>query len=145
PKVCVYDAHSGWNTDQHLNREFYGNFGTFEVALTFASNYIVEATGVLLNESEMLPDSLKQKLQISNFKNKKWNETPSVIIPYKKGETKTWKYRAINVHDFAFTADPTYRIADLFCSQTEIKYNVLPLHKSHIAAVGKMRQAIALK
>lgn len=112
PKICVYDAHSGWNTDQHLNREFYGDFGTFEVALTFASNYIVEATGVLINENEMLPDSLKKKLQIENFKTKKWNETPSVIIPYKKGETKTWKYRAINVHDFAFTADPTYRIAD---------------------------------
>ncbi len=112
PKVCVYDAHSGWNTDQHLNREFYGNFGTWEVDLTFASNFVVEATGVLLNEDEVLPDTLKHKLHIKNFKDKKWNEKPSVIIPYKKGETKTWKYRAINVHDFAFTADPTYRIED---------------------------------
>ena len=112
PKVCVYDAHSGWNTDQHLNREFYGNFGTFEVDLTFASNYVVEATGVLLNESEVLPDTLKGKLQIKNFKDKKWGEKASIITPYKKGQTKTWKYRAINVHDFAFTADPNYRIAD---------------------------------
>lgn len=112
PKICVYDAHSGWNTDQHLNREFYGNFGTFDVELEFASNYIVEATGVLLNADEMLPDTLKQKLHISNFKDKKWDEKPSIILPYKKGQTKTWKFRAINVHDFAFTADPTYRIAD---------------------------------
>ncbi|MFN8292424.1 MAG: M1 family aminopeptidase [Chitinophagales bacterium] len=112
PKVCVYDAHSGWNTDQHLNREFYGNFGTFEVELTFASNYIVEATGVLLNEAEVLPDTLKQQLHIRNFAQKKWNEKPGIPIPYKRGITKTWKYRAINVHDFAFTADPTYRIAD---------------------------------
>lgn len=114
PKLCVYDNHSGWNTDQHLNREFYGDFGSWDVHLTFASNYVVEATGVLQNESEVLPDTLKKKLQISNFKDKKWDEKASIITPYKKGQTKTWKYHADNVHDFAFTADPTYRIADTF-------------------------------
>ena len=35
-----------------------------------------------------------------------------MITEYKKGETKTWKYHAENVHDFAFTADPTYRIGE---------------------------------
>jgi aminopeptidase N len=114
PKLCVYDRKSGWNTDQHMNREFYGDFGSWDVELTFASNYVVEATGVLQNENEVLPDTLKQKLQISNFKNKKWGEKPSVIIPYKKGETKTWRYHADNVHDFAFTANPTYRIQDTY-------------------------------
>ena len=27
-------------------------------------------------------------------------------------ERKTWKYHAENVHDFAFTADPSYRIGE---------------------------------
>ena len=112
PKLCVYDRKSGWNTDQHLNREFYGDYGTFDVELTFASNYVLEATGVLQNEDEVLPDTLKQKLNIRNFKDKKWDEKPSVITPYKKGVTKTWMYHAENVHDFAFTADPSYRILD---------------------------------
>ncbi len=112
PKICVYDRKAGWNTDQHLNREFYGDFGTFDVDLTFASNYVLEATGVLQNESEVLPDTLKKKLDIYNFKNTKWDTVPSVITPYKKGERKTWRYHAENVHDFAFTADPTYRIHD---------------------------------
>ncbi len=112
PKICVYDRKAGWNTDQHLNREFYGDYGTFDVELTFASKYVLEATGVLQNESEVLPDSLKKKLDIYNFKDKKWDSVPSVIAPYKKGETKTWKYHAENVHDFAFTADPSYRIHD---------------------------------
>lgn len=114
PKICVYDHHAGWNTDQHLNREFYGDFGSWDVNLTFASNYVVEATGVLQNEAEVLPDTLKKKLQISNFKDKKWDEKASIITPYKRGQTKTWQYHADNVHDFAFTADPTYRIADTF-------------------------------
>lgn len=112
PKICVYDRKSGWNTDQHLNREFYGDFGSFDVELTFASNYVVEATGVLQNEKEVLPDTLKAKLQISNFKTKKWDEKASIITPYKPGERKTWIYHADNVHDFAWTADPTYRIID---------------------------------
>jgi aminopeptidase N len=114
PKLCVYDRKSGWNTDQHLNREFYGDYGSFDVALTFAANFVVEATGTLQNEKEVLPDSLKQKLQISNFKDKKWDEKPSIITPYKKDKRKTWLYHADNVHDFAFTADPSYRIADTF-------------------------------
>jgi aminopeptidase N len=112
PKICVYDRKSGWNTDQHLNREFYGDFGSFDVELTFASNYVVEATGILQNEKEVLPDDLKAKLQIRNFKDKKPGEKASVITPYNPNERKTWKYHADNVHDFAWTADPTYRIAD---------------------------------
>ena len=35
PRICVYDSKFGWTKDQHLGREFYGNFGTFDVKLTF--------------------------------------------------------------------------------------------------------------
>lgn len=111
PKISVYDRKLGWDTYQHLNKEFYGDFGTYDVSLNFASNYIVEATGMLQNKDEVLPGDLLKKLDIANFAGKKWNEAPSTIIPYKKGERKTWHYVANNVHDFAFTADPSYRIA----------------------------------
>ncbi|WP_276131987.1 M1 family metallopeptidase [Polluticoccus soli] len=114
PKICVYDRKFGWDTYQHLNKEFYGDFGTFDVSLNFPSNYVVEATGALQNRNEVLPDALREKLDIKNFKNKKWNEAPSTITPYVKGERKTWHYKASNVHDFAFTADPSYRIATTY-------------------------------
>ena len=115
PRICVYDAKFGWTKDQHLGKEFYGNFGTFDVQLTFASNFIVEATGFLTNRKEVLPNDLREKLDIKNFKDKPWNEPPSTIIPYKKEERKTWIYHAENVHDFAFTAaDPTYRIGEAY-------------------------------
>jgi len=114
PIICVYDAKFKWTTDQHLGREFYADFGTFDVELTFASNFIVEATGVLQNRNEVLPDSLRKKLDIANFKNKLLEEKPSVIIPYDSLQRKTWKYHADNVHNFAFTADPTYRIGEAY-------------------------------
>ncbi len=119
PKACVYDAHSGWNLDQHLGKEFYGDFGTFDVTLDFPSNYVVEATGALQNRSEVLPDTLRKKLDMANFKTKKWNDTPSTITPYTKGERKRWHFLAENVHDFAFTADPSYRIATAYWNGVE--------------------------
>jgi hypothetical protein len=110
PRICVYDKEFGWETSQHLGHEFYGDFGAYDVELTFANNFIVDATGVLQNESEMLPDTLKAKLDIKNFKDKPLNETPSIIIPYDSTLKKTWKFHADNVHDFAFLADPFFRI-----------------------------------
>ncbi|NNC95387.1 MAG: M1 family metallopeptidase, partial [Chitinophagales bacterium] len=112
PRISVYDRKFGWTTDQHLGREFYGDFGAFDVELTFPANYVVEATGYLLNREEVLPDSLRYKLDVRNFKDKPFGDPASTIIEYDPEVKKTWKYHAENVHDFAFTADPTYRIGE---------------------------------
>ncbi|MBK9301838.1 MAG: M1 family metallopeptidase [Bacteroidetes bacterium] len=112
PRISVYDIKKGWDTDQHLNKELYGDYGLFDVKLNFANNYIVEATGAIQNEQEVLPAELRKKLDIKNFANKPWNEKPSTIIPYDSTKRKTWHYIANNVHDFAFTADPAYRIGE---------------------------------
>jgi hypothetical protein len=112
PRIAVYDRKSGWNTDQHLGKEFYGNFGSYDVRLTFPENYIVGATGTLVNPEEAMPASLRQKLDIKNFANKAWGSQPSVIIDANTGAKKTWHFKAVNVHDFAWTADPTYRIGE---------------------------------
>jgi len=110
PRICVYDNKFGWNTNQHLGREFYGDFGTYDVSLNFASNFVVDATGALQNREEVLPDDLAKQLDVKNFADKPWDEIPSIITPYNPEERKTWRFHAENVHDFAFTADPTYRI-----------------------------------
>lgn len=111
PRISVYDRKAGWDTDQHMDHEFYGDYGTFDVAFTFPNNYILDATGMLLNRKDVLPDDLRAKLDIKNFVKKPWNEKPSVIIE-PNGTTKTWMFHAENVHDFALTADPTYRISE---------------------------------
>lgn len=111
PRISVYDRKFGWDTQQHMDHEFYGDYGKYDVQLTFPNNYIVEATGVLQNKGEVMPDELRNKLDIKNFSNKPWNEKPSEIIK-PDGSTKTWIYYAENVHDFAATADPTYRIGE---------------------------------
>ena len=111
PRISVYDRKMGWDTDQHMDHEFYGDFGSFYVEFTLPNNYVLDATGILQNEKEVLPDSLRQKLDIANFAKKPWNSPPSTIIK-RDGTNKTWKFSALNVHDFALTADPTYRIGE---------------------------------
>lgn len=112
PRISVYDRKFGWDTQQHLGHEFYGDFGTFDVALDMPNDMVVEATGWLQNPEEVMPPDLRRKLDIANFKDKPWNEAPGVITPYEPGVRKVWRYHAENVHDFAFTADPTYRIGE---------------------------------
>lgn len=111
PRISVFDRKFNWDTDQHMDHEFYGDYGSFYVELTMPNHYIVDGTGTMVNENEMLPDTLRAKLDISNFFNKKWNSPPSKIIA-KNGTKKTWKFSSINVHDVAYTADPNYRIGE---------------------------------
>ncbi|HQQ94615.1 MAG TPA: M1 family metallopeptidase [Bacteroidia bacterium] len=111
PRVTVIDQKFIWNTDQHMDHEFYGDFGSFHVEMTLPSQYVADGTGILLNEKEVLPDSLRKKLDLSNFVKKPFNSPPTPIQK-PDGRTKTWVFSAINVHDFAFTADPNYRIAE---------------------------------
>lgn len=110
PRIAVYDRKFGWTTDEHLGKEFYGDYGAYDVELTFPARYVVEATGELVNRAEVLPDALRNQLDISNFKTKR--DIYTGITEELKGE-KTWKFSALNVHDFAFTADPTYRIGEV--------------------------------
>lgn len=110
PRICVYDAKFGWTTDQHLGKEFYGDYGVYEVSLTFPNQYVVEATGRLMNEREMYPGDLRERLDISMYKTERSTYTNPIPAD---GTTKTWKFKAENVHDFAFTADPTYRIGEV--------------------------------
>lgn len=112
PRIAVYDRRHGWDTQQHLGNEFYGDFGTYDVTLDLPHHYIVEATGVLQNPQECMPAELRRRLDIANFKDKPWNEKPSTIIAPEPGKRKSWRFHSENTHDFAFTADPTYRIGE---------------------------------
>ncbi|MBI3511285.1 MAG: M1 family metallopeptidase [Bacteroidetes bacterium] len=111
PRIDVYDRKFGWETDQHLTREFYGDFGSYDVEITIPNNYILEGTGTMLNEKEVLPSDLRARLDISNFAHTAWNSAPSEMI-HADGTMKTWKFSGINIHDFAFSADPLYRIGE---------------------------------
>ena len=90
PKICRYD-HMGWHTDPYYGREFAGVFGTYNVSIACASDFVVAGTGNLTNKKY----TAKGWADIE--KSGKDNEQ-------EKGIT-TWRFHAENVHDFAFAMD----------------------------------------
>lgn len=111
PRLSCYDRKFGWDTEQHMDHEFYGDFGSYHVEMTLPNNYIIDGTGELMNEEEVLPPALRAKLDVSNFSSKEWGTEASVITE-RDGTSKTWIFSAINVHDAAYSSDPTYRLSE---------------------------------
>ena len=82
PKVGVW-WHGAWNCHQfHAMTEFFADFGTYDVRITVPKNYVIGATGVQTSDTD-------------------------------NGDgTKTVAFHAEDVHDFAWTADPNFKVIE---------------------------------
>ncbi|MEQ6122858.1 M1 family metallopeptidase [Pseudotenacibaculum sp. MALMAid0570] len=108
PRLCVYDNVEGWQNDQFWGRsEFALEFGDFNVNITVPADHVLQATGVLQNEKEVLSKKQQKRLELA----KKTFDKPVIIHSQKEAEkaekgrskkTKTWKFSAKNVRDYAF-------------------------------------------
>ena len=96
PKMAEYDF-LGWHTPPYIAREFHGVWGNFDVTLHIDKNYVVGGTGYLQNPQEVG----------HNYEDK----TKDLNLP--EGDKLTWHFKAPNVHDFMWAADPEY-IHDIF-------------------------------
>jgi hypothetical protein len=106
PKVGVW-WQGAWNCHQfHATTEFFADFGTYDVKLTVPQNEVVGASGV----------------QMGEVKN--------------SDSTKTLSFRGEDIHDFAWTAQPNYRVVegDFNGSMGNVKIRLL-------MQPGHMRQA----
>lgn len=108
PKPAVYDA-KGWHDMPFLDvGEFYADYGNYDVTLTLPANYVVGATGVLQTPSEIA--FLEQK--VADFAAGKIGDDYSNIqFPPSAAQTKTIRYIAENVPDFAWFADKRFLVA----------------------------------
>jgi hypothetical protein len=104
PKPAVFDK-KGWHEFPYLDQgEFYSEFGSFDVRITLPSSYVVGATGILQNESE-----LRQYKEIGR-RNLLDNKNPESYRPDSQAITKTLEFKADSVHDFAWFADKNFII-----------------------------------
>jgi hypothetical protein len=108
PRLCVYDNVEGWQNDQFWGRsEFALEFGDFTVDITVPSDHIMQATGVLKNEKEVLTKKQQKRLQEAKNTYDKpvliHTQEEAISAEKKRSQkTKTWKYYAENVRDYAF-------------------------------------------
>ena len=112
PKVGVW-WHGAWNCHQfHATTEFFADFGVYDVSLTLPQDEIVGASGVRVKEVKN-PDG-----------------------------TQTLTYHGDDIHDFAWTASPRYRVAeDTFqgsMGPVELRIMMQPAHWSQEARHAKI-------
>ena len=88
PKICQYDD-MGWHANPYIGREFYPVWGNYEVFINIDSRYILAGTGDVVNASEV-------------------GYGYSDNDPPKRPAKLKWHFRAQNVHDFVWAADPDY-------------------------------------
>ena len=93
PKMAAYDVR-GWHANPYIGREFYGNFGDFDVKITIDKDYLLGGTGYLENANQI----------------GKGYEDEGVKVPAVKSKELTWHFTAPNVHDFMWAADPKYTL-----------------------------------
>ncbi|MCK0131199.1 M1 family metallopeptidase [Flavobacteriaceae bacterium F08102] len=114
PRMAVYNNVEGWQNMQFWGRsEFALEFGDYTVNITVPEDHILNATGKLLNAKEVLTPTQYSRLE----KAKKSFDKPVIIVNQKEAEaaekkrakkTKTWKFYAENVRDYAFATSRKY-------------------------------------
>ena len=92
PKLCEYDR-DGWHPTPYIGREFHGVWGEFDVKISIDKNYVLGATGYLQNPNQVGHGY----------------ETPGTTVVKPTGNKLTWHFRAPDVHDFVWAADPEYK------------------------------------
>ncbi|HEV8125303.1 MAG TPA: M1 family metallopeptidase [Gemmatimonadales bacterium] len=115
PRMAVYDDVRGWNTDQYIGGgEFYLEYGSFDVAITAPAGFTVTATGTLQNPLEVLPLRIRQRLAAAARSDTivriiRPDEVGSAaLVPPRTGATRTWRWHADKVRDFAWATAPNY-------------------------------------
>lgn len=64
PQMAVYDDVVGWQADPFLGQaEFYQGLATYDVTIDAPQGWLVQGTGELLNETEVLPEHIIQRLR----------------------------------------------------------------------------------
>ncbi len=90
PKMAEYDF-EGWHADPYIAREFHGVWGNFDVTINIDKDYVLGGTGYLQNPDQIGHGYQKEGVEVK-----------------KKSKKLSWHFKAPNVHDFAWAADPDY-------------------------------------
>lgn len=114
PRLCVYDNVEGWQNMQFWGRsEFALEFGDYDVKLTVPADHIVDATGELQNEKDVLTKEQRKRWEKArtSYKDPVFIVTQAEAEKNEKGratKTKTWHFKAKDVRDYAFASSRKY-------------------------------------
>ncbi|MFC0778352.1 M1 family metallopeptidase [Flavobacterium sp. HJSW_4] len=113
PRVSVFDDYNGWDRLAHTDRqEFYNDFNDYVFSVKAPKNYVVYATGDLLNPDEVLQPEFASRLkksyttdEILHIANEQ--EMKSGVVT-KQYDWNVWKFEAKNISDVCFGLSDHY-------------------------------------
>jgi Peptidase family M1 domain len=110
PRLAAYTDYTGWQHKQFLGRgEFTLEFGNYDVSITVPADHIMGATGTLQNSAQVLTAEQRNRIgqARSSLQKPVYIVTPDEALANEKEgttATKTWRWKADNVRDFAWAS-----------------------------------------
>jgi predicted secreted protein len=109
PRLAAYTDYEAWTNKEFIGRgEFTLEFGDYDVSITVPADHIVSSTGELTNPRDVLTSEQRKRL-----KQAETAERPVFIVTAEEAlkneeegssQTKTWRFKAENVRDFAWAS-----------------------------------------
>src|SRR3989475_1367905 len=109
PKVVVYDRY-GWEAHPlYPAGEFYGEFATYDVTLDLAADQVIGATGVpVCGDPGWRPERANTLTAVAYQRGFYYQGPALSDFPAAAAGRKTVRFRAEDVHHFAFSLNPQY-------------------------------------
>ncbi|MBW4467105.1 MAG: M1 family metallopeptidase [Pegethrix bostrychoides GSE-TBD4-15B] len=113
PRVSVYNDTNGWDyVPFTMGREFNNDYADYNFEVKVPKNFVVWATGDLLNPQEVLQPTYAQRLQASFASEQVMNiAQPEALkqgLVTAQTDTVTWKWQAHDVPDIAIALSNHY-------------------------------------
>ena len=109
PRMVAYSDYEGWHNKEFLGSgEFALEFGDYDVEITVPDDHVVSSTGVLQNPRQVLTATQRRRLSRAERADR-----PVFVVTSEEAEanersnptgTKTWRFEAENVRDFAWAS-----------------------------------------
>jgi hypothetical protein len=109
PRLHAYTDYEAWTNKEFIGRgEFTLEFGNYDVELTVPADHIVSSTGALQNPKNVLTSTQRKRLKEAEKADRiVFVVTEEEALENEKvgtDKTKTWKFSAKNVRDFAWAS-----------------------------------------
>lgn len=154
PRIAVYDDIDGWNKYPYTgDAEFYNDFCNFKASVTVPENYVLWATGDLVNANTVFTKKIADRLSLAE----KVDSVVNVITPEDLAANavttgknfNTFKFDAKNVTDFVFATSNHYlwKSSSLVVDpktnrRTRVDAVFNPIHKDYYEVIDFARKSV---
>ena len=145
PKVVVYDRHGWEDHPLYPAGEFYGEFATYDVTLDLAADQVIGSTGVPVCGDPGWEGARAIPASAVDYQGDVYGAVPNDCPAAAPGR-KTVRFRAEQVHHFAFSLNPQYRYEEGRYGRVVVRVLYQPQDSAtwgHGVAVARTETALA--